>query len=83
MYLAQEVAGGILHDPDIGLRFAEADVVRPEASLVEIVRAAGREHLIGAGKKGTRKGTKIKKTVKKSTASAPPHRSSREGPSKT
>lgn len=40
LYLAQEVPGAVLHDPDVGLRFSEADVVRTQAAVVEVVGAA-------------------------------------------
>ena len=49
-HLAQEVPGAVLHDPDVGLRFSEADVVRPQAAVVEVVRAAGRHHLHPGGR---------------------------------
>lgn len=43
--LAEEVPGAVLHHPDVRLGLSEADVVRPQAALVEVVRAAGRQDL--------------------------------------
>lgn len=52
-YLAKKVAGAVLHHPDVRLGLPKADVVRPHAALIEVVRAAGRHHLGKAGTKGT------------------------------
>lgn len=44
--LAEKVTGAVLHHPDVRLGLSEADVVGPQAALVEVVRAAGRQDLL-------------------------------------